>query len=460
MISTRRHRDQFGLSVHIVEPGTHSPTASGTSCSVIEVGKEISFDPSVLDTFHYRGWRPVHYDLLLVCAAVEYADRRRARRATRWSRKFCIEVPVLDLKAWESGDVRTRLCTTLRYLTGDDWQFIFRDSTDGSVDWSRQGMLPFPSDKEFVIAYSDGLDSRCVSGLFDRQDRAVRVRITNRPARTQEGERPFSQIPFAVRVRHAAEADVRSRGFKFAAVSAIAAHVLKLDKIVVPESGQDTIGPFLSPLHNSYPDYRNHPCFFRKMERLIEGLLGYSISYHQPRLWNTKGETVSMFLDQKIDGKSAVLNTRSCWQQRWNAKIDGKFMQCGLCAACLLRRVSMYTADVVEPVGTYVIEDLTQEAYKDAVPKGGRGRLSGTLVEYGVVGARHLQRLADMAGFPNRELRSYAYNLARCTSMSLQDASEALRRLLVRHASEWNAFRRAQGRQSFIQKWTTGARHA
>ena len=92
----------------------------------------------------------------------------------------------------------------------------------------------------------------------------------------------------------------------------------------MPESGQGAIGPFLQPLHNIYADYRNHPSFFRRMERFIKVLLEYSVAYEQPRLWNTKGETIAAFLAQAEAGREALLDTRSCWQQRWNARSDGE----------------------------------------------------------------------------------------------------------------------------------------
>ena len=238
-----------------------------------------------------------------------------------------------------------------------------------------------------------------------------------------------------------------------------AGHLSKINRIIVPESGQGAIGPFLQPLHNIYADYRNHPSFFRRMERFIKVLLEYSVAYEQPRLWNTKGETIAAFLAQAEAGREALLDTRSCWQQRWNARSDGKLRQCGLCAACLLRRMSMYAADVDEPAGTYVISDLTRSCYKESMPRHGCSRLSRTMVEYSCVGARHLQHLADMAELPDRALRPYVFDLARATSMSEQDTGEGLRRLLLQHALEWRAFRRAQGRHSFIENWTKGARH-
>ena len=461
MSSDRGGRRHYGLTLHVLEEGTHSSSSSNTHGLVARVGTEIIFDPAILDTYHYEGWNPIHYDLLLVCAAVEFADRRRTRRATQWSRRFQVIVPVLELDAWERIDVRKYLHDTLRYLTGDDWQFCFRQAENSEAEHGgRQRVLPFPNNKRFVIAYSNGIDSRCVSSLFDDEDSGIRVRVSKHKDRKKQGERPFDQVPFAVQVTSAGQSDVRSRGFKFAAITAIAGHLSGVSRIIVPESGQGAIGPFLRPLHNTYADYRNHPSFFRRMERFIRVLLGYSVCYEQPQLWKTKGETIGAFLAQAQERRVTLMNTRSCWQQRWNARFDGKLRQCGLCAACLLRRMSMFAVEVEEPAGTYTFHDLTKARYEEAIPPNGSRRLSRTMVEYGTVGAGHLQQLSDMAELSDRGLRPYVFDIARTTRMSEQETGDALRRLLLQHSAEWRAFRDAQGRRSFIKNWTKGAHHS
>ena len=88
MNCTQRSRGPYGLTLNIIEKGTDSTNGSDNQVLVAEIGTEIVFDPSILDTYHYAGWKPVHHDLLVVCAAVEFADRRRARRATSTAVRF------------------------------------------------------------------------------------------------------------------------------------------------------------------------------------------------------------------------------------------------------------------------------------------------------------------------------------------------------------------------------------
>ena len=449
----------YGLTLHVVEQGRGCYRGYPAPDAIAAIGKDIVFDPDILDTYNFEGWKPIHYDLLVVSAAVEYADRCTARRISQLARDFKITVPVVELAIWQQREVQASLCAALRHLTGDDWHFTFIQWQGQSALGSRQRSLPFGTKRNFVIAYSDGLDSRCVSKMYGNESAAVCVRVTKHRHSLKKGDEPFDQIPFRVDVPSARESSVRSRGFKFAAVTAIAAHLTGLTKIVVPESGQGALGPVLLPLHNVYADYRNHPTYFRKMERFIKAVLSHSVRYDQPRLWSTKGETVSAFRRTTNKALDELFETRSCWQQRWNAKMDGKLRQCGLCAACLLRRMSMHTAGIDEPRHTYVIADLSVPRFSDALPSRKKVRLSRTMAEYGSVGARHLQQLADMAGLPDGALKVHAFEIARATGELQSEILTKLRNMLLTHAKEWQAFMAAQGEESFLRSWTKGGRH-
>lgn len=426
---------------------------------VAEVGTDIRFEPNILDTFHYDGWRPLHYDLLMVTAAVGYADRRFSRGTMQWKRQFQITVPVFELEVWKQPEVQRLLCKTLNHLTGDNWKFKFVKFTDPNANTTLQRMLPLHTNKKLIMAYSDGLDSRCVSGLLDNNDSAIRIRVTKNKERVKSGELPFEQIPFVITSKDFRESSGRSRSFKFSAVTAIAGHISGVRRIIVPESGQGSLGPALLTLHKIYPDYRNYPKFFRNMEEFIEKLLDFSVYYEQPRLWYTKAETINEYLNQsetRQESNLTILSTRSCWQRRWNAAVNGTRRQCGLCVACLLRRMSLHTVGINEPKDTYKFSNLQAEDYQDAIVEKGSNSVKNTMIEYGVAGANYLQRLADRAYCPDARFRSYAFELAQVTGLSELEAKIHLKSLLKRHAIEWNDFIDAQGKCSFIRRWTKG----
>ena len=296
-------------NLHILEAGQQAPHDRPKERTFATIGSEIKCDKDIFDSYSYDGWKDIHHDLLIVCAAVEYADRRWARSAYHWSRSISVTIPVLELATWLDAHVQQNLRDTLRHLTGDEWQFTFIQNGSGGTDKPRQRPLFPQQDKKFAIAYSEGLDSLCISGLYNENDEAVCVRVAKHKQRRRKDERPFDRLPFDVIVKQNAEYSVRSRGFKFASITAIAANLAKVSRIVVPESGQGALGPVLLPLRNIYPDYRNHPTFFRRMERFIQVLLGAEITFEQPRLWHTKGQTVAAFLAKSGTKQEQVFDT-------------------------------------------------------------------------------------------------------------------------------------------------------
>jgi 7-cyano-7-deazaguanine synthase in queuosine biosynthesis len=424
---------------------------------IAEVGRHIRFSTAVLDSFDVKGCEPLHYDMLVLCAAIEFADRRW-KRPMGWRRTLDVTVPVIDLKSWQKAEVLKSLHSVLNHLTGDMWRFIFVQAKNRSPIGSRQISLNFGKTKTFAVAYSDGLDSRAVSALSGDHAEALYIRVARHRQRRNSGESFFTQIPFRIKGYRANESSFRSRGFQFAAVTAIAAQLSSVTHIVVPESGQGALGPVLLPLHNIYADYRNHPTFFRKMERFIKALQDYRVRFDQPRLWSTKGQTLRAFLD--IAGKSDqhLTSTHSCWQTRRVVNVGGR-KQCGLCAACLLRRLSLHAAGVHEAPSTYVVSDLTASDAGNALSVIPQKADRDIMVEYGSVGARHLQHLADLAGLPDDALRMHASQIAAATGATYKETLKKLRTMLVTHAEEWQAFLSAQGKESFLNNWMDGGRH-
>ena len=118
----------------------------------------------------------------------------------------------------------------------------------------------------------------------------------------------------------------------------------------------------------------------------------------------------------------------------------------------------MHAAEIEEPAHTYVIADLTGPAFRNALPGRSKVRLSRTMAEYGSVGARHLQQLADMADLPDADLKVHAFEIARATVEPQEEVLKKIRNMLLTHAKEWRAFMAAQGEQSFLRSWTKGGR--
>lgn len=459
---TKKKHGEFSLCV--IESRQKAKQICSKEASVIKIGEHIIFDLDVLETYGYEGWKLIHYDLLVVSAAIEYADRHHKRRLNQWSRTFKITVPVFEQAKWDQASVQKSLRATLRHLTGDDWDFTFvKSQAPSPLNLDQLKLKLNDVNKHCVIAFSDGIDSHCVSNIYGKNHGAWRIRIIKNggyPKKSKKKpfeEKPFEEIPFKVDGKKSPESSFRSRGFKFSAITAIVAQISTLQNIIVPESGQGALGPILLPLKNIYPDYRNHPTYFRKMEVFIDALLGYKLFYDQPRLWCTKGQTIRECIENTDCSTADMNKTRSCWQQRWNVKVHGERQrQCGLCVACLLRRMSMYAAGVIEPENTYVFSNLSANCFEDAQSKDIKVSPSPAMIEYGITGTRHLQHLADMSKLSDKDLGRHAFVISGAINIPQQETLKQLRNLLETHKDEWDNFLELQGKQSFLRVWVSG----
>jgi hypothetical protein len=346
----------------------------------------------------------------------------------------------------------------LELLTGDRWKIEFVSRTTPAQS-PRQIVMEFPRDAEAVIAYSDGMDSRAVAGLerTRRGQRLVLVRLGGSDTRLTGAERavrPFTSVPYTVELgRDNAENSARSRGFKFTMIAAVGSFLVNAPVVIIPESGQGALGPALLPVGQGYPDYRNHPAFTAKMEALALGLFGHAVRYEFPRIWNTKGETLAAFV--KLGSNDGDwMDTRSCWQQARHVSVGEHRRQCGICAACLLRRLSVHAAGLSEPSSTYVWENLAATAFEEGANPNFK-RITRALRQYAIAGVMHFDHMAGLRVSPEYNLVKgrFVHGLAQGIHEEPVIVGEKLDQLLARHEAEWSAFIDSIGAQSFMNAW-------
>jgi len=425
------------------------------------IGKHIKISPSTLQAYCLAAWDPVAFDLLLLAATAEIADRIQRRPSLGWGRDISIRLPVHLVRSWRDHAVSDHLIAALELLTGDRWNIKFAPRKRPVVP-PLQGFLSMPREASVVLPFSDGLDSRMVAALMSAQvgDELVRVRLGKkfgdwRGARDKT--LPFTAVPYQVRGanKRFVETTARSRGFKFAIVSGLAAYLFKGRRVIVPESGQGALGPVLVPVGHAYEDYRNHPRFTGKIESFLFALLDHRICFEFPRLWYTKGETLKAFLASHKASED-WLSTRSCWQQSRQVSIDGQRRQCGFCAACMLRRLSIHAAGVEEPVTTYVCESLAASSVELSLASG-YSKFGKAQRDYALAGTLHLDHLASLRNTTEhlQSLKRNARQLSKSLGISGEDAEAKLARLLKQHELEWKSFLEHIGPQSFVAKWTS-----
>jgi 7-cyano-7-deazaguanine synthase in queuosine biosynthesis len=449
------------IKVHIVEPGT-PVRKSWMRC---EIGKNVEFSTARLESYCIAKWDPMIYDALLVAAAVEFADKTQRRPSLSWQRELELVVPVHEPERWNEKPVSAALHDALSLLTGDRWQISFCERRQ-PLSPPNQGQFNLPAELSAVIPFSDGLDSRCVAGILGREmgDKLIRVRLGSKTCDGMELSRqrqPFTSVPYHVRAgkREFVESSARSRGFKFALISGLAAYLAKASEVIVPESGQGALGPALVTVGQGYEDYRSHPFFTVRMERFLNELLHYQVRFTFPRLWHTKGETLKQFVDECGEG-SSWSGTWSCWQQTRHVSVGGKKRQCGICAACLLRRLSIHAAGLMESGEAYVWEDLSARTFEaGAAPSFDRKKITGALREYAIAGTLHLDHLAGLRNSPANAgmLDLSSFQLSESLGLTKSDVRSKLDRLLLQHEKEWKSFMHSLGESSFLADWATRA---
>lgn len=421
------------------------------------IDETLKLSTAGLESYFFAQWQPVLIDLLVVAGAIEFCDVVHRRPRHGWSRNFDVSISVHDAHIWNASSVIDALTDAAGFLTGDVWTFRFVKRSKPATP-VRQQSLELGALAKVIMPYSDGLDSRAVAALIasDEGGGLVRVRLgakgSDLRSRSQRRQ-PFTAVPYEVRVPgpERRESSARSRGFKFAVVTGIAAHLANVSRIIVTESGQGALGPVLAVTGHAYPDYRVHPALSRRMERLFEALLGRSARYEYPRIWSTKGETLSAAasLPNGFDWS----DTRSCWQQSRQVSVDGSRRQCGVCAACLLRRMSMHHAGLNEPPESYVWSDLSAPTMREGAAAG-FSLFTKALEEYAIAGVLHLDHLAALSGSePHlRSKRRVVRDIAIALEEDELSVSAKLESLIVRHRAEWLSFLASLGSKSFIRR--------
>ena len=443
--------------MHVVEPGRRAKPG-WKKC---ELEKDLILDTEQLDNREAwsTNWNRLAIDALIVAAAVQFCDRTKAR-PSGWSRDIYLRVPVhVDhLAHWNSKAVESALHRTLRFLTCDGWQITFVPRETNAL-LNSHPQLEF-SCKDVIIPFSDGLDSLAVVWFAEQEHKDKKllpIRLGGRKPTTinTASVQRLEWIPaarFGERFR-LIETSVRTRGFQFALFGGIAAYLSDAEEIVMPESGQGVLGPALITVGQAYADYRNHPRFTHLMEEFLYALFKRRICYSYPRLWHTKGETLKEFVDG-YGPDSGWAQTRSCWRDARQASVSGKRRQCGICAACMFRRMSVHAAGCTETKDTYVWEDLSAAEFEEGAAIAFKHTEKRSHHEYAIAATLYLNDLADYLSADNQSVfERQVSRLSQDLQIPKEEVRRKLERLLKAHKEEWQSFIHSLGPQSFVARW-------
>ena len=440
-------------AIDVVEAG-HAPRRGRIA---FDLGRDLEFSTEALRSYAFALWEPVIYDAMVVAAAIEFSDRITKRPSRGWARRIDLRIPVHDPDRWSDPAVANSLHDALGFLTGDFWRIEFVQRSE-TVPPPMQECLPFPARPR--------LSSLTATAWIRGRWRELRARLVARNWCALRSARNLPEnLSSTASCSHSRASPTnlgngwrtarRARGAGVSSsplISGLAAYLADAGEILIPESGQGAIGPALVTVSHAYPDYRNHPLFTTRMACFLKALLGKDLRFSFPRLWHTKGETLREFAPLP-DGDS-WRHTKSCWRNsRWSA-LNGTLIQCGVCAACMLRRMSVHAAGLSEEPGTYVCTDLSARSLDEAIHPDFK-RKSPAFEQYAIAGALHLDHMADMASTDARSsVRRHAVLTGMALGISGSKTEASLVSMFERHAAEWNSFVNDLGSSSFIRQWT------
>ncbi len=445
------------VTIDVSEAGVRARPAD----HICRIGRDLIINLERLSCFCLVDLEPLEDDLLLVAGAVVFADRVVARRSSiAWRRNLHVSIPVHDPDQWKERTLYRHLISTLDYVTGDNWEFSFKQRCD-TTKVKPQARLAIPNEPSLVMPFSDGLDSFAVARLINAEHpNTPLILVTTGNQKNRALDLSNSElgrmiyrvaIPFTLSSRHRnvrfREASYRSRAFVFGIVAGIAAHQLGANHIYVAESGQGSLGPWLTPVGNEAPDVRMHPSFTTRLSSFINCVFGSSISHMHPRLWHTKAETLKEL--KRLGLADQWWLTSSCARDQRYVFLDNKRIQCGVCAGCLLRRQSLLAAGLSSDSDRYLWSDLCASKLSNAVTS---RNTTQNDENQALCAALEMQQFGEIACDSNK-IAIAAEELSPFVNQRPDAVVPQLQRLIATHADEWQSFRAIAGPQSFINQW-------
>lgn len=301
--------------------------------------------PALLDERH-MDWLEILGHLFAVDMACERGDGD-----VDWSRSVQAWLPVRDPDFWEQH--RPAIEGIWTDLTADELLLRFeQDQSPASPP--RMGRVPFPS-HDCVALVSGGQDSftgaldlidghrhplllsHSASGAVNSAQNAVEAILRDldpKIMRLKLGAGKARDRPFP-----GMEPSQRSRTFLFVGAAALVATLGGSDEVVLNENGIMALHlPLTAARIGSLSTHTASPPILERMRALASDVLGRPLRVENRLVAMTKPEVVGRAV--ALSQGPNMAKTVSCWQ------IGRTSRHCGICAPCLLRRVSCESHDV------------------------------------------------------------------------------------------------------------------
>ena len=303
-------------------------------------------------------------DLFYISLMVFYADRkvRRSLQPDAWTRSFKVYMPVLCLDKWNANKQLLELM--LDFLTGDHWQFQFRERGLNKYETLRHNVISKSKDKlsatEFCML-SGGLDSFIgATDLLVSGHKPIFVGNYNGGKGVSVYQKKVIDIlsahfaydknryyQFYAAPKSGKEDTTRSRSLMFFSHAIMLASGMGNPvTLYVPENGVISLNiPLTVHRSGSLSTRTTHPRFMGLLRQLTANL-GLPIAIVNLYQFKTKGEMIRDCLDPQFL-KRNVKWTMSCSHPdlgRYTG--DSEPSHCGCCLPCTIRRAAIKFAGI------------------------------------------------------------------------------------------------------------------
>lgn len=394
--------------------------------------------------------------------AIYIADRFSPRRDLRFRRdlvhrrrKIQLRIAVLDLSFWKSTNIQKLLRDALWTLTEDDWNFEFIQRETPLVPCAQDFLIADLTGNSFRVAlFSGGLDSFAGAASQLRTSTLTHVFVSGvTHGRMEVGQRQqmsllrnatgrdvrHLQIWYGLKEKkiqdNTLERSQRSRAFMHVTLGAISALQAGTNELYMYENGFGALNlPFDATQLGIETSKAANPVFHRAVEKFIHEVGGKPFRIVNPFLFLTKAQALRHAHAGEFGAHLA--ETFSCDRfPDWREDRP----QCGTCASCILRRVSLEAAGLAAfDSGSGYARDVKSPSF---VP----GDSAASILAHFEEQARVLEKAfgqklpwqAIANSFP--ELYEVEHALS-SNGKSEQEIRRSLLLLLRNHVVEWKAF--------------------
>ena len=197
--------------------------------------------------------------------------------------------------------------------------------------------------KADIVLFSGGLDSFLAAyenkdAILVHVNRAKVMRQFAIKAKSLLGKRKYHEVAFTPKTNQGTMQISNSRGLAFISLASLFTPAFQSDKIIVGENGLLMYNP---PIFEGADITQGlAPPLVEKIQKLLQAVYEKEIEIEFPNKKLTKKEVIEKISNNGIPLRKLLGSTHSCAQQQPRRDVKGIKM-CGLCYACIVRRISL-----------------------------------------------------------------------------------------------------------------------